>query len=259
MQARMARQESGLGEGETVALDRTERSTAGHLAKLGPCSEAGSAGGALAARTADKWVEAALGEHASVAAFAKFVLHLLALGAPPSFVERALHAAADEVEHAKQCFQVAQRLSGVARSPGRLDIGPAMAGSFEPAAILVAAIREGCFGETIAAECAAEARRRTVDASIRKVLDRIVQDEARHAELSWDFVEWMLRVHPELEATARACFDALLAERIPSIDAPPDESDQEALGCLSVASRLNTVRRVVHELIRPRYAELFGA
>ena len=46
------------------------------------------------------WTAVAALEHASVASFARFTLHLLVLGAPPSLVAEAQRAGLDEVEHA---------------------------------------------------------------------------------------------------------------------------------------------------------------
>jgi hypothetical protein len=52
-------------------------------------------------RLAHIWIETALGEHASVAAFARFVLHLLSLGTPPDLLLDAIQAMEDEVHHAR--------------------------------------------------------------------------------------------------------------------------------------------------------------
>src|SRR5688572_7194849 len=51
------------------------------------------------AKLAELWIDDARAEHASVAAFSKLTLELLALGAPPNLVARASHAATQEVEH----------------------------------------------------------------------------------------------------------------------------------------------------------------
>jgi hypothetical protein len=46
-------------------------------------------------------------EHASVAAFARFTLDLLALGAPADLVQSAQQALGDEIAHAELCFGLA--------------------------------------------------------------------------------------------------------------------------------------------------------
>ena len=77
-------------------------------------------------RAAEGWVEAALAEHASVASFGRFVLELMAVGAPPELVEAATRAMSDEIAHARLAFGVAERLSGRSRGPGRLPLAGAL-------------------------------------------------------------------------------------------------------------------------------------
>jgi hypothetical protein len=62
-------------------------------------------------------------EHASIAAFARLTLHLLAVGAPPELVERAHLASLDEIRHARACFALARRYGGRALGPGPLAMG----------------------------------------------------------------------------------------------------------------------------------------
>ena len=47
----------------------------------------------LRLQIADRWLEAALDEHASIAAFSRFSLHLMAVGAPPDLIAAAHEAA----------------------------------------------------------------------------------------------------------------------------------------------------------------------
>lgn len=58
------------------------------------------------------WARAGLLEHASIAAFARFTLQLLALGAPPALVLDARAAIGDETEHARLCFTIASAYAG---------------------------------------------------------------------------------------------------------------------------------------------------
>ena len=66
-------------------------------------------------------------EHASVAAFARFTLHLMSLGAPAALVERSNAALADETLHAKLAFAIASGYAGRAIGPGPLAIDGAFA------------------------------------------------------------------------------------------------------------------------------------
>ncbi len=166
----------------------------------------------LAARLAGYWTEIGRLEHASVAAFAQFVLQLLAVGAPPELVLAAQQALADEVEHARLAFGLASLYLGTGVGPGPLAISGAGAVTELPT-LIDAVIREACLGETLAAFEAREAAERAEDPAVQTALRKIAADEQRHAELGWRFVQWALK---DGDATARAraqaTFAAALAE-----------------------------------------------
>src|SRR4029077_13893090 len=67
---------------------------------------------------ADRWRENGKTEHASVAAFARLTLDLMALGAPPDLIAAANQDALDEIRHTELCFSLAKALDGKAVSPG---------------------------------------------------------------------------------------------------------------------------------------------
>ncbi len=165
---------------------------------------------ALASALADHWSSIGQLEHASVAAFAQFVLQLLAVGAPPTLVLAAQRALADEVEHARLCFGLASLYAGRGVGPGPLAISGAGIGT-DLAALTDAVIREACIGETLAAFEAREAAAQTEDPVVRATLTKIAEDEARHAELGWQFVQWAM-TDADAIARARATFAAAIAE-----------------------------------------------
>ena len=82
----------------TGRADWNERPSLTELTARGPV---------ISAQLAESWTRIALMEHASIAAFARFTLQLMSLGAPAALVERATAAMADEIKHAKACFAVA--------------------------------------------------------------------------------------------------------------------------------------------------------
>jgi hypothetical protein len=137
------------------------------------------------------WLDAALMEHASVAAFARFTLELMSLGAPPELVQDATRAMSDETRHAKVCFALASTYRGQALGPAKLAIDGALQVA-TPRAIVAATIREGCIGETLAALEAALAAERATDPVIVQTLKTIHADEGRHAALAWRFIRWAL-------------------------------------------------------------------
>jgi hypothetical protein len=157
-------------------------------------------------RIAEHWLENALMEHASIAAFARFALELLALGAPAELVEAATSAMADETRHTKLCFELAARYGATDLAPGPLAMGGAIA-SFELINVVDRAILEGCFGETGAALEAGWAAEGATDPAVRSALETIAADEARHAALAFRFVAWAAerdaRVLPLLERRLR--------------------------------------------------------
>jgi hypothetical protein len=183
----------------------------------------------LRQRLGRAWLDDALLEHASVAAFARFTLELLALGAPPELVQASQSAALDEIEHAKLCFAAASRYFGRAVGPATLDVR----GAIEPADLVAFARRtfeEGCVGETLAALLAGEALGRAKDPFVRRLLERIVEDETRHAELAWRAVRWAIASGgaPVLEALERAFVEIRANDSLEASCADHDDARDDA-------------------------------
>jgi hypothetical protein len=149
------------------------------------------------AALAEHWTKMGQMEHASIAAFARFSLQLLSLGAPPELVEACTQALADETAHAVLCFGLASAYAGRAIGPGPLDVS----GSLDVTSlgdIVDLVIAEGCFGETSAALEALEAAESAADPVIAAAYAQIARDEQRHAELAFRFVRWALEREPGL-------------------------------------------------------------
>jgi hypothetical protein len=153
------------------------------------------------ATLAEHWTRMGQLEHASIAAFARFNLQLLALGAPPELVDACTQALADETAHTKLCFALASAYAGRALGPGPLDVSRSLDVN-ALADIVELVIAEGCFGETSAALQALEAADDAEDPVIVAAYAQIASDEQRHAER---FVRWALvhdprAVKPRIEA-----------------------------------------------------------
>jgi hypothetical protein len=155
-------------------------------------------------------------EHASIAAFARFTLHLLALAAPPDLVLLSQQAMRDEIEHARFAFSLASAYAGAEVGPDALAIQGSLDG-FDVAAILVTLVREGCIGETVAAIEAAEALDDVRDPVVRTVLERIARDELRHAELAWRTLGWLVASGRIRRSEARAA----VVEALVTLTEPP--------------------------------------
>ncbi len=196
----------------------------------------------------------ALMEHASIASFSRFALELLAFGAPPALVRDAHEAALDEVEHARVTFALASRFAAGPVGPGRLDVaGVTPAATLEAA--VVAAVREGCVGETIAAILAEEAAAVAVDPECRDALEAIAADEARHAELAWRFVAWALDEDAQLGGAIERAFEDALAHDLPGLDGCDDPRVRH-YGRLTAGDRARLAASVASGVIGPCAARL---
>ncbi len=199
------------------------------------------------------WQAVALMEHASIAAFARFALELLALGAPAALVEDAGAAMQDEQRHATTCFTLASAFAGVPVGPGRLPVGGCLS-DVDLESVTVTTFLEGCIGETFAAVEARELALTTEDPVLRDTLSGIADDEARHALLAWSFLQWALEQGgPALGARVH---DAWRAEVTRHLDEPPSSArlapERElALGLPSAEFRSSARHHVLHEIVKP--------
>jgi hypothetical protein len=209
-----------------------------------------------AARVAEHWTRVALMEHASIAAFARFALELLSLGAPPELLEATHTALADETRHARVAFSLASRFAGQPVGPGPLDL----AGVFADAgleAIVTVAVLECCIGETIASLEAAEAHALASDADAKAALGMIAADERRHAELGWRFVGWALSQHgPRLSSVVAQAFEDGIRQLLPSNE--NNAADLEAYGLLGSATSQWLRERAIAEVLLPCRDRLLG-
>lgn len=212
----------------------------------------------LRAHVAEQWARVALMEHASIAAFARFSLQLMSLGAPAELIELTTAAMADETKHAKACFALASHYAGEALGPTRLPVERSL-DEASLHAIVINAIREGCIGETVAAIEAREAAEHATDPAVRALLLTISEDETRHAELAYRFVQWALTEgDAALGRAVRAEFDSLSAE---SPEVVIGELEHAALGHGVVPEALRTAirARAIAEVVLPCSRALVGA
>lgn len=176
----------------------------GSSARLAPLGEGGEWTGRVApdvteldaaarCALADAYAADGLSEHASVASFARFVLHCLALGAPADIVEGAQRAMADEIAHARLSFGLASAYGGRDVAPGALDVSGALDEVVDLAQVAARVVREGCIAETISALLIAAAADVAADPAVRAVLARVAKEENEHALLAWRFVRWALQ------------------------------------------------------------------
>ena len=203
---------------------------------------------------AQTWTSSALAEHASIASFSRFILDLLAVAAPPALVRDAHRALADEVEHAAVGLAIASAYAGRPIDPGQLAIAHATDGRHELVGVAIAAIAEGCVGETLAAAEVAEAAR-WAGPELAPTLAKIAEDELRHAALAWRFVRWALqRADPgqrrRIEAALLAAIDDERASLRP-VAPDPHAAALRRHGVLPLADRIATRTAALREVVLP--------
>jgi hypothetical protein len=152
---------------------------------------------ALRAPLAAAWRDNGRTEHASVAAFARLSLDLMALGAPAWLVASAHADALDEVRHTELCFLLASSLDGQTMSPSAFPAA-ARARSLPAtrtlalAVLAVDSLIDGALHEGLSARVVARLARTCTEPGIRALLKQIAVDEGRHAAHGWDVVKFCL-------------------------------------------------------------------
>src|SRR5690606_23013616 len=126
--------------------------------------------------------------------------------------------------HARHTFALASHYAGAPVGPGALALGGALDGPTDLVSLVVALVRVGCIGETLAAAELDMAARTCDDPALAATLRRIAADEQRHAALAWRTLQWALgRGGPALR---RAVTEALHARLAPP---PADRLDPALL------------------------------
>lgn len=204
------------------------------------------------ARIAQHYLRAALMEHASIAAFARFSLQLLALGAPASLVEASAKAMADETRHARLCFDLAARYAGSPMAPGPLDMTGVL-DHVDFAEVVRLAIDEGCIGESVAALEAHAAADLASEPSVKQILAEIAADETRHAELAFRFVAWAAAGDARVAGVVQSRLVALLAEDDVALDATEGAGTDALLahGVLSAVMRRSVRSTTLRDVVIP--------
>jgi hypothetical protein len=217
----------------------------------GPSSPS-DGGVARDARRATAWAAAGADEHASIAAFSRLALQLLAHAAPSELLRAVHQAAIDEVAHAERCWALARHFGGAAVSAGAFPFGQAVAVNGTLARLAADAVREGCLGETLGAHLASVAAELAPEPEVKAALGAIAAEEAAHAVLSYRIVAWALRAGG---ADVRAAVKAAFAAPWPRLDV--DELAVRANVDVSLLRRAADAG--VAEVLVPAQARLLAA
>lgn len=179
-------------------------------------------------------------EWTSVTAFERLARALAHHGAPPDLVARAKSFADDERRHTELVSGLARAHGGAPRlrAPSGDETLPSLRSLAEENAA------EGCVRETLGALVARVQAMRSTAPSIRAVFDVVADEEARHAELSWELHAWFLEA---LAGEDRAAVEDALAGAMRSLEdtLPPrlSSSDARVFG-FGLAEHAACVRRL---------------
>lgn len=214
-------------------------------------------------RLTQAWLEAALDEHAAVAAFSRIALELMALGAPPELIAATQAAGIEEIGHARLGFALASAYAGRPIAPTGFPLGASVSLATRLEAFAVAAVREGCIGETLTSLVVAATLPGVQDPAVRDVLERILAEERGHAALAWRTVRWAIDAGGEsVRAAVAAVFAEVAATGAPI---PKRVADGEhaawlvAHGIPESATCREAVRRGLAEVVLPAARALLEA
>ncbi len=199
------------------------------------------------------WADDGRDEHASIAAFARFTMLLLSVGAPPDLVIASQRASLDEVRHARDCFALASRYGDGAVGPSRFDVHDSL-GMRSLREVAALAAEEGCVGETLGVALVREALSHATDPDVALILDGVARDETRHAALAWRFVRWAIDEggEPVREAVVRAIHHACAVTRqTPIRDYGVDGAVWRAHGRLTCQEARATSERAICDVVLP--------
>jgi hypothetical protein len=262
----LAEIEEGCGtDGRPFVVDGTSRQAALRVREGGPARSPTTAlPERVRAQLAARWAASARAEHASIASFAQFAGRLQALGAPASLVAGALSAAGDEVRHAEFTLALADRLGASVLEFGPLDTRGAAKPDPSFADTLLACVREGCVGETLAALELGTVAQHCEDPELAAGLRAIADDEARHAGLAWRVVQWGLEREPSLAPRVAALFESLgMLGMGTSVVSESSTTHERALlrahGCLPADERRRVELNGLRELVLPCARALLAA
>jgi hypothetical protein len=143
------------------------------------------------------WRQTGRTEYASVVAFLRLAMDLIAVGSPPNLVLDATNDALDEMRHAQNCFAIAQAFDGNTMRPAAFPV-PAKGTRLFHGRLLslcrigISAIIDGALYESVSARTMAKMSKKCDDENLRQKLKEIAEDEFRHSAHGWDIANWCI-------------------------------------------------------------------
>jgi hypothetical protein len=151
----------------------------------------------LRAELAAEWRRNGMKEHASIAAFSRLSLDLIAVSAPAELLAEVQGDALDEIRHARLCFSVAHALDGRTDGPGHFPEARARARALPTRSLVLAqlaidAVIDGALNEGVSARLLARLAGTCTDPALAALLRGMAADEAKHAAHSWNVVAFCM-------------------------------------------------------------------
>lgn len=202
------------------------------------------------ATLAEFWTQIALAEYASIAEFHRTCLELLRFGAPDTLIAGAQRAALDEARHAKRAFELASRYAGETIAPGPLPLPERVPLASSLVEFARSTLRDGCGAETCSAWLYAQLSLQAADPAVKRVMDGIVRDETRHAELAWAVVRWAVQTGGPVVREAVA-IELEGEPPVPIGVAVPDDPVLRHHGWAPTAEQLAIVYESWRSVVRP--------
>ncbi len=192
----------------------------------------------------DYLAEAAHLEAAAIVAFDQIARSLVSFGAPESLVRKMEKAKADEVRHARVLKRLALEHGC---TPKEVDVVVEHEHDLESLAIENAI--EGCVRETFSALRAIWQAKHAEDRRIRAAFAVIAEEEAAHAELSWELADWLeTRLDHAARARVQLAREQALAELGLELTIEPHPDVHREAGMPSVRTSLRLLEEMVSRL-----------
>ncbi|MDP2314087.1 MAG: ferritin-like domain-containing protein [Pseudomonadota bacterium] len=205
-----------------------------------------------------EWARRVVAEYRSAAAAQELALWLLQVGASPDLVRVAQRTAGEELDHAELSAEVLAAAGGMPPGPvHRATLALGRSGGPLEHDVLRVGVELYCVGETVAVPLFRRMLEGATVPIVRRVLTRILADEARHRRFGWELLTALLGGPDGAELRG------VLAAALPGIRArveaaygggsAPVTAEARGWGLLSGAAYEEELRRTTQRWYRPRF------
>lgn len=206
-----------------------------------------------------EWQRRAIAEYRSAAVTHHLVLWYIQIGASPDLIREGLRVVEQELGHAELSLEVLAAAGG--EPPPPVDRRSLALPASEPLelAVVRGTVELFCLGETVAVPLFRRMLRGTTEPVARRVLRKILADEAEHRRFGWEALEWLLGAIPGAHDALQAELPGML-ERVGRSYGSGVETalsdEARAWGLLAPAEYGEELDWATRRWYRPRFAAL---